>query len=65
MKIAVGNSRMDKKWKNREISWKELCQKVSVDEKYASVILVLLAQLMLHRLFPGSLALAATINLLW
>lgn len=30
MKIAVGNSRMDKKWKNREISWEELCQKVSV-----------------------------------
>ena len=29
MKIAVGNSRMDKKWKNREISWDELCQKVS------------------------------------
>ena len=29
MKIAVGNSRMDKKWKNREISWEELCQKVS------------------------------------
>ena len=21
MKIAVGNSRMDKKWKNRDISW--------------------------------------------
>ena len=30
MKIAVGNSRMDKKWKNREISWEELCRKVSV-----------------------------------
>ena len=30
MKIAVGNSRMDKKWKNREISWEELCQRVSV-----------------------------------
>ena len=30
MKIAVGNSRMDKKWKNREISWDELCEKVSV-----------------------------------
>ena len=29
MKIAVGNSRMDKKWKNREISWEDLCQKVS------------------------------------
>ena len=21
MKIAVGNSRMDKKWKNQDISW--------------------------------------------
>lgn len=29
MKIAVGNSRMDKKWKNREISWEEFCKKVS------------------------------------
>ena len=29
MKIAVGNSRMDKKWKNRDISWEDLCQKVS------------------------------------
>ena len=30
MKIAVGNSRMDKKWKNREISWEDLCQKVNI-----------------------------------
>ena len=30
MKIAVGNSRMDKKWKNRDISWEDLCEKVSV-----------------------------------
>ena len=29
MKIAVGNSRMDKKWKNREITWEGLCQRVS------------------------------------
>lgn len=29
MKIAVGNSRMDKKWKNRDISWDDLCKKVS------------------------------------
>lgn len=28
MKIAVGNSRMDKKWKNRDISWEDLCQRV-------------------------------------
>lgn len=25
MKIAVGNSRMDKKWKNQDISWTDLC----------------------------------------
>jgi len=29
MKIAVGNSRMDKKWKNREITWEDFCTKVS------------------------------------
>ena len=29
MKIAVGNNRMDKKWKNREISWEDLCKRVS------------------------------------
>ena len=25
MKIAVGNSRMDKRWKNQDISWADLC----------------------------------------
>lgn len=25
MKIAVGNSRMDKKWKNQDTSWADLC----------------------------------------
>lgn len=25
MKIAVGNSRMDKKWKNQDLSWADLC----------------------------------------
>ena len=29
MKISVGNSRMDKKWKNRDISWEDFCKKVS------------------------------------
>lgn len=29
MKIAVGNSRMDKKWKNRDISWDDLCARCS------------------------------------
>ena len=28
MKIAVGNSRMDKRWKNRDISWEDLCARV-------------------------------------
>ena len=30
MKIAVGNSRMDKKWKNRDIPWEDFCSKVAV-----------------------------------
>ena len=29
MKIAVGNSRMDKKWKNKDISWEDFCNRVS------------------------------------
>ena len=29
MRIAVGNSRMDKKWKNKDISWDEFKQKCS------------------------------------
>lgn len=29
MKIAVGNSRLDKKWKNNEISWQDFCSRVS------------------------------------
>lgn len=29
MKIALGNSRMDKKWKNNEISWEDFCTRVS------------------------------------
>jgi len=29
MRISVGNSRMDKKWKNRDISWEEFIEKVS------------------------------------
>lgn len=38
MKIAVGNSRMDKKWKNREISWGDLCQKVSVTQRTTETV---------------------------
>lgn len=29
MKIAIGNSRMDKTWKNRDISWEGFCRRVS------------------------------------
>lgn len=38
MKIAVGNSRMDKKWKNRDISWDELCRKVSVTQRTTETV---------------------------
>ncbi len=38
MKIAVGNSRMDKKWKNREISWEDLCRKVSVTQRTTETV---------------------------
>ena len=29
MKISYGNSRMDKKWKNSDISWEDFCSRVS------------------------------------
>lgn len=29
MKIAYGNSRMEKKWKNRDVSWESFCKRVS------------------------------------
>ncbi len=38
MKIAVGNSRMDKKWKNRDISWEDLCEKVSVTQRTTETV---------------------------
>lgn len=38
MKIAVGNSRMDKKWKNREISWKDFCTKVSTTQRTTETV---------------------------
>ena len=28
MKIAYGNSRMEKKWKNNEISWEDFCKEI-------------------------------------
>jgi len=38
MKIAVGNSRMDKKWKNREMSWEDFCTKVSVTQRTTETV---------------------------
>lgn len=32
MKIAYGNSRMEKKWKNNEISWDDFCRRVSTTQ---------------------------------
>ena len=29
MRIAIGNSRMDKKWKNKEMSWEEFSKTCS------------------------------------
>jgi predicted P-loop ATPase len=29
LKIAIGNSRLDKKWKNNDISWEDFCARVS------------------------------------
>ena len=38
MKISVGNSRIDKKWKNRDISWEDLCKKVSVTQRTTETV---------------------------
>lgn len=38
MKIAVGNSRMDKRWKNREMSWEDFCKKVSVTQRTTETV---------------------------
>lgn len=32
MKIAYGNSRMEKKWKNNDISWDDFCRRVSTTQ---------------------------------
>ena len=32
MKIAYGNSRMEKRWKNNEISWNDFCRRVSTTQ---------------------------------
>lgn len=33
MKIAYGNSRMDKKWKNTDISWEDFCSRVKTTQR--------------------------------
>jgi len=38
MKIAVGNSRMDKIWKNKDITWEEFCSRVSVTIRTAESV---------------------------
>lgn len=38
MKIAVGNSRMDKKWKNTDISWEDFCSRVKTTQKTTETI---------------------------
>lgn len=38
MKIAVGNSRMDKRWKNRDISWEDFCAKVSQTQRTTETV---------------------------
>ena len=32
MKIAYGNSRMEKRWKNSDISWEDFCRRVSTTQ---------------------------------
>lgn len=38
MKIAVGNSRMDKKWINRDIAWEDFCEKVSTTQRTTETV---------------------------
>lgn len=38
MKIAVGNSRMDKKWINQDISWDDLVAKVSTTQRTTETV---------------------------
>ena len=38
MKIAVGNSRMDKKWINRDITWEDFCKKVSITQRTTETV---------------------------
>lgn len=39
MKIAVGNSRMDKKWKNRDIAWEDFKDTVRTTKRTTETVL--------------------------
>lgn len=38
MKISYGNSRMDKRWKNNEISWSDFCARVSSTQRTTETV---------------------------
>ena len=38
MKIAYGNSRMDKKWKNTDISWEDFCSCVKTTQRTTETV---------------------------
>lgn len=38
MKIAVGNSRMDKKWKNSDVSWEDFCSSVKTTQRTTETV---------------------------
>ena len=38
MKIAYGNSRMDKRWKNNDISWDDFCKRVSTTQRTTETV---------------------------
>lgn len=38
MKIAYGNSRMEKKWKNSEISWEDFCARVKTTQRTTETV---------------------------
>ncbi len=38
MKIAYGNSRMDKKWKNSDVSWEDFCSRVKTTQRTTETV---------------------------
>ncbi|MBH1939854.1 hypothetical protein I5677_02960 [Mobilitalea sibirica] len=38
MKIAYGNSRMDKRWKNSDISWEDFCSRVKTTQRTTETV---------------------------